>query len=667
MAFQRFNRFMVGLFLLSLAAGLAAGADRPKPSYSEPELHTLAPLGGSVGSSLEVEVRGKFLAGAHAAWMEHDAFEVRVKSVAPVASPDAEGDEKAESKDDVEYRVGLQIDIASDATPGPHPLRLVAAGGVSNRLYLQIHQDPVIAESSRPHQQPATAQPVAVPVVVNGTIARQGELDYYSLEAAKGQEVAFEVIFSHETLTKGFRPQLRIYETAGSWLGSRKLTQLAFHSEVHGEINLSPGEAGPPIGTTPINSGLKYRFGKAGRYLVEVASERFQGKPEYAYQLRVAPAGADYQSRLKDSEWGRTFTRRIGADRLDALWARTVTSNRPTDPGAEGQPASGRPDPETTYDNQKGKRPAPVPNRVTHWTEKEPNDDSGRATEVALPGLIQGSIDRPGDVDTYRFKLSSAQRLAFEIQTPGLSPPHFTPRFEIRDAAGRSMVTNLHKVNSTLSEGQWVVKDIESKVIETFDQEGEYTVEVRDVTSRNGSPECRYRLLIRPQIPHLGEFTVETLKRGTEDRRVDPLRINLAAGEAKTLIITARVEEIDARITDSLGERAFDWGTGEMILQAEGLPPGVQALPGTGILKIKGKPRYETIRKYNYLPDVLQAVMVIHAEDSARVMALPESVRLTARPLIGSRPGPTIPVAEVPLMVVAGSVAKAVPGEAVGE
>ena len=666
MAFHRCNRFMVGLLLLSLPAALAADTDRLKQSYSEPELHTLAPLGGQVGSSLEVEVRGKFLAGASAAWMGHDAFEARVKSVEVAPPPAAEGDDKAKSKNDGEYRVRLQIDIAPDASPGPHPLRLVAPGGVSNRLYLQIHEDPVIAESSRPHQKPATAQPVVVPVVVNGSIARQGELDYYSLEASKGQEVAFEVIFSHETLSKGFRPQLRIYEAAGSWLGSRQLTQLAFHSEVHGEINLSPGEAGPPPGTTPVNSGLKHRFGKAGRYLVEVASERFQGKPEYAYQLRLAPVGADYQSRLKDSEWGRTFTRRIGPDRLEALWARTVTSNRPTDPAAEGQPGSGRPNPETAYDNQKGKRPAPIPNRVTHWTEKEPNDGSGRATEVALPALIQGAIDRPGDVDIFRFKLSSAQRLTFEIQTPGLSPPHFTPRFEIKDAAGRSMVTNMHRVKSTLSEGQWVVKDVESKVIETFDQEGEYTVVVRDATSRSGSRESRYRLLIRPQIPHLGEFTVETLKRGTEDRRVDPLRMNLAAGEAKTLIITARIEEIDARITDSLGERAFDWGTGDMILQAEGLPRGVKALPGTGILKIKGKPRYETLRKYNYLPDVLQAVLVFHAEDDAPAMALPESVRLTARPLIGGRPGPSIPVAEIPLMVVAESVAKAVPGEAAG-
>ena len=668
MAFHRCNRFLVGLFLLSLPAPLAADTDRLKQSYSEPELHTLAPLGGRVGSSLEVEVRGKFLDGAHAAWMRHDAFEARVKSVEAVAPPEAaaDADAKDQPKGDGEYRVTLQIDIAPDAAPGPHPLRLVAPGGVSNRLYLQIHRDPVIAESSQPHQQPATAQPVAVPVVVNGAIARHGELDYYSLEASRGQEVAFEVIFSHEALAKGFRPQLRIYEAAGSWLGSRQLTQLAFHSEVHGEINLSPGEQGPPPGTTPINSGLKYRFGKAGRYLVEVASERFQGKPEYAYQLRMAPVGVDYQSHLKDSEWGRTFTRRIGADRLEALWARTVTSNRPTDPAADGQPTSGRPDPETTYDNQQGKRPAPIPNRVTHWTEKEPNDGSGRATEVALPALIQGSIDRPGDVDTYRFKLSSAQRLAFEIETPGLSPPHFTPRFEIKDAVGRSMVANLHKVKSTLSEGQWVVKDVESKVIEIFDQEGEYTVVVMDATSRSGSRECLYRLLIRPQIPHLGEFTVETLKRGTEDRRVDPLRINLTPGEAKTLVITARVEEIDARITDSLGERAFDWGTGEMILQAEGLPRGVMALPGTGILKIKGKPRYETLQKYNYLPDVLQAVVVFHAEDDAQVTALPESIRLTARPLIGGRPGPTIPVADVPLMVVAGSVAKAVPGEAVG-
>ena len=59
--------------------------------------------------------------------------------------------------------------------------------------------------------------------------------------------------------------------------------------------------------------------------------------------------------------------------------------------------------------------------------------------------------------------------------------------------------------------------------------------------------------------------------------------------------------------------------------------------------------------------------MVFHAEDDARAMALPGAVRLTARPLIGSRPGPIIPVAEVPLMVVVGSVAKAVPGEEVGK
>ena len=45
MAFHKCNRFMVGLFLLSLPAALAADTDRLKQSYSEPELHTLAPLG----------------------------------------------------------------------------------------------------------------------------------------------------------------------------------------------------------------------------------------------------------------------------------------------------------------------------------------------------------------------------------------------------------------------------------------------------------------------------------------------------------------------------------------------------------------------------------------------------------------------------------------------
>ncbi len=667
MTFHKCNCCLIGLFLLNLPSALATDPDRFKKNLSEPELHTLVPLGGEVGSTLEVEVQGKFLAGAYAAWLSHGSFEARVKSVEPVARPEAEGDEKPPAKDDGEYRVKLQVTIAPEATPGPRPLRLVTPGGVSNRLYLQVHDDPVMAESAEPHQQPSTAQPVAVPTVVNGKISRQGELDYYSLEVSKGQEVAFEVILSHQTLARGFRPQLRLYQSSGSWLGSRPLTQLAFHSEILGETNLSPGEAGPPPGTTPINSGLKYRFAEAGRYWLEVASERFQGKADYAYQLRIAPVGVDYERRLKDSDWGRTFTRRIGVDRLEALWARTVTVNRPTDMASEGEPASGRPDPETGYDNQQGKRPPPIPTTVTRWTEGEPNDGPGKAMEVTLPALVEGTIDRPGDVDYFRFKLQSAQRLAFEIQTPGLSPPHFTPRLEIKDSAGRSMLTNLHRVKSTLNEGQWVFRDIEPKVIETFDQDGEYTVEVRDVTSRSGSRECQYRLLIRPQIPHVGEFTLETLKRGTEDRRIDPLRINLTPGEAKTLNITTRIEEIDARITDSLGQRAFDWGTGEMSFRVEGLPEGVRALPGTAILDIKGKPRHETVRKYNFLPDVLKLVLVLQAGPHAPLMTLPEPVRILAQPLIGGNPGRSLLVAELPLMVIGGSGSKAIPGDAVGQ
>ena len=111
MAFHRCNRFMAGLLLLGLPAALAADTDRLKQSYSEPELHTLAPLGGRVGSSLAVEVRGKFLDGAYAAWLSHDAFEARVKSVEAVAPPKAAaGDAKDQPKEDGEYRVTLQID-----------------------------------------------------------------------------------------------------------------------------------------------------------------------------------------------------------------------------------------------------------------------------------------------------------------------------------------------------------------------------------------------------------------------------------------------------------------------------------------------------------------------------------------------------------------------------
>jgi len=653
-----FFGFLLASFIPSFAAESGKGP-------TEPELHSLGPLGGAVGSEVEVEIKGKYLAGTYAAWFGSEMLQATVKSVVAVEPPSKDvpvNDDgpKKQTKDDREYKVKLQISVGSDVTPGAHFIRLVSPTGVSNKLYFQVHEHPVLTEIDKVHNKPELSQAIQNPVVVNGKIGRQGELDYYSIEVAKNEELAFEVITTHQTLA-GFRPQLRLYESFDSWLGAQKYKRLAFHTEIEGEIPNSPGLASPPYGSTPINSGLTYRFPKKGRYFIEVGSERYVGKSEYTYQLRVVPTGSEYARLLKGlqgSMWGRNFTRSIGVDRLSVLWSRTVTVNRPSYIVSEGEPPTRLSNAGTLYNGKKDNN-AGATEQVKRFSEKEPNEKIIDAVDVTLPALVSGTIDRPDDVDVYRFEVTSPIRLAFELETPQVTLPYFTPRLEIRDALGRSMLTNLHKVKprsaADNATDRWELKDIEPKVIEIFDQPGEYTVEIRDVTSRSGGQDCSYKLLIRPQVPHVGEITVETLKRGPEDKRIDPLRLNLRPGEVKTLTITTKVEEIDAEIADGGGQRSFKNGTGEMGLLVVGLPEGVRALPGTGITDIQGRPRNETIKKYNFLPDVLKSILVIQAAPDAPLTTLPSEISVMLQPLIGTKAGKPLLAAKLPVMVISGT------------
>ena len=182
--------------------------------------------------------------------------------------------------------------------------------------------------------------------------------------------------------------------------------------------------------------------------------------------------------------------------------------------------------------------------------EQEPNDDPEQAMKVTVPALIEGTIAYPGDRDRFTFTLEDDQRLAFEIETSDVMPPHFNPRLEITDSVGRSMLTNILRVDRYKS-GRWYLKRIEPKIIQTFEQGGKYSIEVRDATSRAGNSGFRYRLLIRRQIPHVGEIKIATLKRSFEDKRIDPDRFNLMPGEAKTLSVETFIEEIG---DDIIGE-----------------------------------------------------------------------------------------------------------------
>ena len=103
----------------------------------------------------------------------------------------------------------------------------------------------------------------------------------------------------------------------------------------------------------------------------------------------------------------------------------------------------------------------------------------------------------------------AGQKLAFEVQTPLAGPPYFNPRLDVLDAKGTVVLTNLRVQDGKIGTVDAKVIQLAPGMLGKLDEEGEYTLRVRDLTSVQGSPDHVYRVLVRPQIPHVGAVRVE--------------------------------------------------------------------------------------------------------------------------------------------------------------
>ena len=148
-------------------------------------------------------------------------------------------------------------------------------------------------------------------------------------------------------------------------------------------------------------------------------------------------------------------------------------------------------------------------------------------------------------------------------------------------------------------------------------------MKIRDLSSRHGDPNFRYRILIRPQVPHVGEIEIK------EDC------INLVAGEAKKLtIITGR-------------EEGFG---GEIAVTVEDLPQGVQAFPAAEVES--GGPPREAIHPERFLPKTQKVTVVLRAIEGAPPTPMPGLAKVKVWPIVEGKPGAPVCVREIPLMVV---------------
>ena len=613
--------------IVVLTAGGLWAKEAPENRKRNPQLLSMTPMGGPPGSSLEFRVRGEDLEGIRSVWLDCDRLTAKVKAVKEIKLEKARFSRKTYAPG---QEVFLQVDIAEDAAPGAYSLRLLTEWGLSGPVTLVVSDEEVVQEQPEPHQDPESAQLLELPANINGRIGRNGEVDFYAFDVLESQELQFEVLVAGGILSGSpihFRdPELILYQPSQGWFQGKARR---LETRVESTIFLLPKEGGI------LKPRLRHRFGKPGRYLVAVGSLAQKGGPGHNYQLRIAPVGPsprqgqDHWTRYRPAhdalllDWReRGFGREIRSSRLQQLRARG--GGHSDHNAVAASPGEGAKEPRRS-DAGPGDQSQP-PAGYPSFVEPEPDETPESASAISLPVILEGRIDAPGDLDHFRFAVEAGQGVAFEIQTVDRMFPELGPWLEVLDSSGQTICSNIYR--SVENNSAYWQNFLQSKTIFTFEEAGDYILRLRDLTSRNGGKGFTYRVLVRPQVPHIG---VVTLAGGDH--------INLVPGEARTLKLTLEREE----------------GLEHMVaLHLENLPQGIQVLPTVVPEEKTGKakgPRNEVHRE-RFFPRKQQVSLTLLAEGNAAKPLHPHRVRLAARVVAEGRPSQPFPLKDLLLTVV---------------
>ena len=610
----------LGFFLFCLDCQMQA--QKTEEPLTAPKAISVFPVAAQQGSVFEAQVRGKNLEGVSGVWFAAEGATARVEKVEPREIEVYRKPAKMGKKTVPGHLVFLKIEVAPDAKRGKHSFRLVTPNGVSNALEFLVGARPVTPEIASDHSKAQDAQHLELPAVVAGKLSEMGDRDFYSFDVAAGQQLTFHAV-SNTTLSRftDDAAQFALYRPGGSWYDPQRPLRLASAPKAR----------------------LTYTFETPGRYFVAVTSFQGVGGPGYSYRLCVDEPGSWHFSKEEErltppspiDELQSPFRRTLESDRLQALQSRTVVESRTgQDVGQAGIPtATGT---VAVSDQPSSPDTAQLPANYNVLAEAEPNDTVDQASEATLPFLLEGAIERPNDVDTFKFKVPRKAKLAFELETPAAATPTFNPHLSVIDANGEEILTNYYR--KIAGDGDDWVKMIQARVLYTFEREGYYTLRIRDITARFGEPAFRYRVLVRPQIPHVGKIKVQ------EDA------VNLVAGEAKKLTLITEQEE--------------RFG-GEVVFSIQGLPPGVQALAGADV-EPDTEPPLPEIHKERFVPKSKKTTILLVADADAPTSRIPRSARIIARPVVGGEIGKSLTVGDVPVMVLKPGPETAVPDASLG-
>lgn len=405
-----------------------------------PTLTRVTPPGGQRGTAVRLVLDGNGLAG-----------KIQIRSAIPGSFTELSADGPARQ---------FLLEIAQDAAPGAYPLALATEGGITNTWLFSVSNftETMEFESLRPqatkNDRAGSEQPLAAPIVVNGTLA-EADRDLYKVPLSAGQQVVFEV--EARRLGSAVDPVLAVRAPDGSLIG---------------RSDDSPGIGG--------DARVAFAAPADGDYVVEVHDARFSKQQRNFYRLLVGPL--EYAEAIFPLGWTAGEPVRVELSGGSLAGSKTVAVDG--DLVALPGPSSGLPLPFLRSEDPETLEPAGRKRR--------------RLTEGTV---VNGRIAKLGEIDRYRLGVQAGEEWLIETQAAILGTSQLYTLLVMRDQDGRKLA----------SAGDQPPEELLSNIstrAETFGDPAigirvpagvtELVVSVEDLLGRGG-PGFSYRLVARRQ------------------------------------------------------------------------------------------------------------------------------------------------------------------------
>jgi len=223
---------------------LASASIAQEVCLPAPRLLTVMPMGGRVGTSVEVTISGENLGSTEELLFSTPKITAKAKTGA---------DGKIEPNK-------FTVTIAPDAPRGVHDARVMTRLGVSSARAFSVGTMPEVVRTT-PNNSRETALELKPDSVCNAATTKRA-VDFYAVDAVKGKRV--------------------VADCAAAGIDS-KLTPVLIIADATGRDLLANRTDGVLDFTPPAD----------GKYLIKVHGLTFQGGPEHFYRLALIDAPAD--------------------------------------------------------------------------------------------------------------------------------------------------------------------------------------------------------------------------------------------------------------------------------------------------------------------------------------------------------------------------------------